>query len=107
MSRLAMGRVGGAVSRRAGADLRRSPPRGEARRRCRARVLTDLGNRQRGRAKEPPMSLASSPADPASRSVNTGFVAALARARRELELLDVAVYTAVADTPSPTLDPVL
>jgi len=53
------------------------------------------------------MSLASSPADPASRSVKTRLPAALGRARRELELLDVAVYDAVADTPSPTLDPVL
>ena len=53
------------------------------------------------------MSLASSPADPPSRSVKTRLPAALGRARRELELLDLAVYDAVADTPSPTLDPVL
>jgi undecaprenyl-diphosphatase len=35
------------------------------------------------------------------------FLATLDRARRELAALDVAVYEAVADTPSPTLDPVL
>jgi membrane-associated phospholipid phosphatase len=35
------------------------------------------------------------------------FLATLDRARRELAALDVAVYEAVADIPSPTLDPAL
>lgn len=43
----------------------------------------------------------------APRAVSPELRATLHRVRRELEALDVAVYDAVAGTPSPTLDPAL